>query len=314
MGQYLLKRLALTVVVVLLVMTGLSLLTQIVPGDPARAILGARADPAMVELVRKEMRLDDPVYVQVGAFIWGAVRGDLGNDFLSGVPVTSFISAALPHTLALAAMALLIVIFVGVPAGVYTATHPKSWLSMVVSAFSISLISIPSYVAGLVLLILFAINHRFLPAGGTGEFSHPVDYLRHLILPAGSLAAAWTGYIARLVRASMLEVLGTEYVKTANAYGLRDRLIHYKYALRNAVVPIVALFGVSLGSMMGGAVFIELIFNRPGLGTTIFQAIQVRNFTVVRAGVLVLALFFVFANLLADLVLRYLDPRIGTEL
>jgi peptide/nickel transport system permease protein len=152
-----------------------------------------------------------------------------------------------------------------------------------------------------------------MPALGAGQLSNPVDYLRHLALPATALAITWVGYLARLVRTSLLEVLNADYIRAARAAGLRQRLILYKYALKNALIPTVAVLGVGLGSLMGGAVFVEVIFNRPGMGSLIFNAIQTRNYPLVRAGVLVVACLFVAANLLADFAYTFLDPRIRLE-
>ena len=299
-----------TIVVVLLVMVLLSVLVHLVPGDPARAILGGSATAESVAQVRADMGLDDPLYEQIARFVSGAVRGDLGTDFVSSEPVTSFLWTALPHTIALTVAALLIASLIGIPAGVFSATHPRSPASWPINALSIVLITLPSYLAGLFLLIVFATGLKVLPAVGAGSFSDPVDYLRHLILPAVALGAAWTGYFARLVRASMLEVLSTNYVRAQRAYGLRRRTIHYRYALKNAIIPVVAMLGVGLGSLMAGAIFVELIFARPGLGTMIYDAIQQKNYPVLRGGVLVVAILFVVANLLADLSYRFLDPRI----
>ena len=313
MAWYFVRRLGMMVVVALLVMTFLALLVHLVPGDPAHAVLGRNATPETVREVRKQMHLDDPLYTQIWNFVWNALHGDLGRDFQAQIPVTTYVRAALPHTLVLAVVSMVLAALVGVPLGVFAATHPNTWLDNVTGVSSIGVIAIPSYVAGLVLLLVFSIWLGLLPAVGAGSFSHPRDYATHLLLPAVALGAAWAGYLARLVRASMLEVLGSDYIRAARAYGVGTRTIHYRFALKNAVIPVVALFGVGLGSLMGGAIFVELIFNRPGLGTMIYDAIQARNYTVVQGGVLVVALLFVLANLMADMCLRLLDPRIRPE-
>jgi len=186
-------------------------------------------------------------------------------------------------------------------------------LDRITALISISFITMPSYVAGLFLLLLFAVRLRALPAIGLGEDGNWVDYLKHLILPATALAITWIGYLARLVRASLLEVLNETYIRAAKAMGLPQRLVQYKYALKNALIPTVAVLGVGIGNLMGGAVFVEIIFSRPGLGTLIYTAIQTRNYPIVRAGVLIVALLFVVANLLADLACTYLDPRIQLD-
>jgi peptide/nickel transport system permease protein len=234
----------------------------------------------------------------------------MGKDIFTGRSISELVGAALPHTLILAWTSLSLAALIGIPLGVYSATHPDSWLDRVTAVISISFITIPSYVAGLFLLLIFAVQLRMMPAIGLGEEGNIADYVKHLILPATALAITWVGYLARLVRASMLEVLNQTYVRAAMAAGLSRRQVFYKYALKNAIIPTVAILGIGVGNLMAGAVFVELIFTRPGMGSLIYNAIQARNYPVVRAGVLVVAFLFVAANLLADLFYTYLDPRI----
>ena len=314
MVRYLLKRLFMAFVVVVLVMAFLGVLVHLVPGDPVKVILGPRADPQLSEIVRKHMNLDAPVATQVWDFIVNAFQGNLGQDFLSQLPVTRLIAGVLPHTVILALASLGLAVLLGVPLGVFAATHQNSILDRIVGIVSVSFITMPPYVAGLFLLLIFSVKLDVLPAIGSGSFSDPVDYLKHLALPAVALAVTWIGYLARLVRASMLEVLNTNYVRTAHAFGVSERVVFYKYALKNAIIPTVAVLGVGLGTLMGGTIFVEVIFTRPGLGSLIFDSIETRNYPVVRGSVLVVALLFVGANLIADLSYRYLDPRIRLEL
>jgi len=312
-ASYLARRLVMTLAVVVVVMTFLGVLVHLIPGDPVETVLGPRASPALAERVRAEMGLNDPVPAQVVDFFRGAARGDLGRDFVNNAPVTAIVGSHLPHTVILAFTALAAAALLGIPLGVYAATRPDTLMDRVTSLLSVSFITMPSYVAGLLLLLLFAVMLGWLPATGAGSLSDPGDYLRHLILPATALAITWVGYLARIVRTSMLEVMGANYIRAARALGLRERLIAYRYALKNAVVPTVALLGVSLGDLLGGAVFVELIFSRPGLGSLIVNAIANRNFPIVRGGVLVIALMFVAANLATDLTYRFLDPRVRVE-
>jgi peptide/nickel transport system permease protein len=300
-------------IVVVLSMTFLSTLVHIIPGDPVAIILGPRASPEMSAIVRKEMDLTSPVPLQVWHFIENAAQGSLGRDFVSQLPVTSLIGNALPHTMILAIASLGLAVLLGIPLGVYAATHANSPLDRVTGVVSVALITLPPYVAGLLLLLLFSVYLHWLPAIGVGSFSHPVDYLRHLVLPTFALALSWIGYFARLIRTSMLEVLNANHIRTARAFGVEDRVIFYKYALKNAIIPTVAVMGVGLGTLMGGAIFVEVIFTRPGLGSLIFQSIETRNYPIVRGGVLVIAVLFVAMNLLADLSYRFLDPRIRVE-
>ena len=313
MAGYLLKRLTMTLVVVVVVMVFLSVLVHLVPGEPASIILGPRASESLIAIVREEMKLDEPIHVQVWDFVTGALQGDLGRDFLSRAPVSELILDALPHTIVLAVVAMAVAALVGIPLGVYAATRPNTIIDRVTAVISVSFITMPYYIAGLFLLLLFSLHWSLFPAVGAGSFSDPVDYLRHLVLPATALALTWVGYIARLVRTSMLEVLGANYIRTARAFGVRERVVFYKYALKNAIIPTVAVVSVGLGELMGGAVFVEVIFTRPGLGSLAVEAIVARNFPVLQGTVLVIALVYVFANLVADLSYRLLDPRIRVE-
>jgi peptide/nickel transport system permease protein len=313
MTRYIAKRLGMTAIVVLLAVTFLGLLVHIVPGDPVKIILGPRASETLSQTVREEMDLDKPIPVQVWNFVTAAVQGDLGNDFVSHLPVWTLLESALPHTVVLAFAALGFAALLGIPLGVYAATHPNSWLDRVTGVISVAFITVPAFVAGLFLLLLFAVQLDMLPAIGAGSFSDPIDYLKHLVLPAAALAVTWIGYLGRLVRTSMLEVLGSNYIRTAHAFGLRERLIFYKYALKNAIIPTVAVLGVGLGNLLGSAVFVEVIFSRPGLGSLTVDAISNRNFPIVRGAVLIIVIMVVLANLLADLSYRLLDPRIRLE-
>jgi len=313
MVTYIFKRLGMTAVVCILAMVFLASMVHFIPGDPVRTLLGPRATPERSAKVREMMGLDDPVPVQVYNFVSNALQGDLGSDFVSGRPVTKIVLEALPHTFWLAIASLGLATLIGIPLGVYSAAHPNSLADRIASMLSISFITMPSFVAALLLLLLFAVQLDWLPAIGVGDPDDPVDYLRHLILPAIALAITWIGYLARLVRASMLEILNETYIRTAFSFGLRGRTVFYKHALRNAIIPTVAVLGVGLGNLLGGAIFTEVIFTRPGLGRLIYDAIADRNYPIVRGGILVAALFFVFANLIADLSYHFLDPRIRLE-
>ena len=310
MGAYLFRRLIMTVLVIVLVMTFLGALVHIIPGDPVTLMLGPRATPELIAQVRSQMELDEPVYTQVSNFMVNAAQGDLGVDFVTDTSVMNLVMQALPPTLALAALSLILAAVFGIPLGILSATRPNSLLDRVTAVFSVSMITIPPYVAGLLLLVIFAVRLNALPSIGSGDISDPVDYFLHLILPVTALAITWIGYIARLVRSSMLEVLNADYIRTARAYGLSDRRVAYKYALRNAIIPTIAVLGVAFGSLIGVAIFVEVIFARAGLGMLVFDAIQARNYPLVRGGVLAIAILFVLANLVADLTYQIVDPRI----
>lgn len=313
MGRYMLRRLGMTLAVVFVVVTFLGLLVHAIPGDPVSIIMGPRASPELAAKVREEMGLDQPLPSQIASYLLAAAQGDLGRDFVTNQPVTQIIFAHLPHTILLAFSALGLAAVLGIPLGVYAATRAGSMVDNATGLLSVSFITMPSYVTALFLLLLFPVLLGVLPATGAGDITDPVDYLSHLVLPSAALAVTWVGYLARIVRTSMLEVSGANYIRAARALGLHERLIAYRYALKNAIVPTVALLGVSLGDLLGGAVFVEVIFSRPGLGSLIVEAIADRNYPIVRGGVLIIALLFVAANLAADLSYRFLDPRIRVE-
>jgi peptide/nickel transport system permease protein len=256
------------------------------------------------------MNLDKPVLEQLGLALWSLIRLDFGQDIFTGRSISMLVGSALPHTLILAWTSLTLAAVIGIPLGVFSATNPDSWLDRLTAIISISFITVPSYVGGLFLLLIFAVKFQAMPAIGLGKEGDVGDYIIHLILPATALAITWVGYLARLVRASLLEVLNQTYIRAEMAAGMPRTKIFYKYALKNAIIPTVAVLGIGVGNLMAGAVFVELIFTRPGMGTLIYNAIQGRNYPVVRAGVLVIAFLFVGANLLADLLYTYLDPRI----
>lgn len=313
MLRYLAKRLMLIAGVLLLLLVFLSTLVHLVPGDPVQIILGPMASEEFAATVRKEMGLDQPIPMQVLHFVEAALRGDLGRDFVSHRPVVDMIVDVLPHTMILAISGLGLAVLVGVPLGVYAAVNSNSWADRLIAAVSITFITLPPYVVGLILMLIFSIGLAWLPALGAGRLDHPADYLVRLIQPATALALAWIGYIARLTRASMLEVLRADYIRTARSLGIGSARIYYVYALRSAIVPVVAVLGVGLGHLLGGAIFIEVIFTRPGLGSLFYDAIATRNFPVIRGIAVVVAMLFVVTNLLADLSYRLLDPRIRVE-
>src|SRR5438093_7100911 len=217
MGRYALRRLGMALIVVVLSMTFLSLLVHLIPGDPVKIILGPRASDELSAVVRTQMDLNSPVPLQVWHFIEHAFQGDLGRDFVSDLPVTTLIGNALPDTIVLAFASLLLAVLIGLPLGIYAATHANSRIDRIASVVSVSMITIPPYVAGLFLLLLFSVRFTWLPSIGSGSFGHPLDYLKHLALPAVALAVTWVGYLARLIRTSLLEVLGENHIRTARA-------------------------------------------------------------------------------------------------
>jgi len=313
MLSYIMRRVALAIGVALAVLVAMASLTRFIPGDPTTAIVGQRATPALRAEVRAELGLSLPLYQQIERFVRNALHGNLGNDLASNQPVTTVIGQALPNTLILAAASMMLAVAVAIPLAVLAAAHPNSMLDRALGLGSIALISIPSLVAALVLLIVFGVRLRLFPVIGSGSPSDPLDYLHHLVLPAVAIAIGWTGYLARLLRASLLEVLGSRHVAAARAFGIPQRVIVFQYALKNAFIPTMAIIGYGLASLTAGAVFVEVIFTRQGIGTLFLHAIETRDYPVIQGAVVVVAVIFIGVNLVVDLTYRFIDPRLRVE-
>ena len=264
----------------------------------------------MREAFRIRMGLDQPFFIQYVRFLGNVATGDLGVDVWSQRPVASIIAEQLPHTLALTFLGLGWAVVVGIPLGCFSAVQPNSALDKIVGVISVSAIAVPSFIVAIYSLLVFAVALRWLPALGVGEPSNPLDQLRHLILPSFAIGLGWVGYLARMVRASMLEVMGENHIRMARAYGLPRWRITYVYALKLAILPTVALLGVGVGGLLSGAVFAEIVFARPGIGKLVYDAVVTRNYPIVMGGVLVSTVLYAVSTLVSDLIAATLDPRI----
>jgi peptide/nickel transport system permease protein len=310
LARYLGRRVITALVVVLIVMAFLASLDRLIPGNPVTYVFGPHANPALIRQVRHQMGLDVSVPQQIYQYIVNAFQGNLGINFVTNQSVASLVMQNLQYTLVLAVSGLGLAVLVGVPLGVLAAVKPGGLVDRAIGIVSISVITLPPFVVGLLLILIFSVHLHVLPVIGAGAPGQPVDDIKHLVLPAVALALGWIGYIARLVRSNMLEVLTSNYVRTAHALGIRRRKVFFQYALKNAAAPVVAILGVGLGTLLGGAIFIEVIFDRPGLGTLAYDAIASRNFPIVQGTSLVIAVMVIVANLLADVTYRLLDTRI----
>jgi peptide/nickel transport system permease protein len=303
------SRLLTTVLTVLGAMLLLFALTVLVPGDPAAILLGPQASPEAAARFVAEMGLDQPIPIRFLRFFGHLLTGDLGTDVLSGRRVLDTVLAVLPYTIILTFSAIALALLLGVPLGAYAATRPGSWADHALAGVSVAFIAIPSFVIAILLLLVFSVWLDWLPVLGTGRAGDWVDQARRLILPTVALSVGWIGFIARLVRTSMLEVLNEPYIRTARAYGLSQTRITYMYALKNAFIPPLAILGLGVGRLLGGAVLVEIVFARPGLGRLVLDAINGRNFPVLQGAVLVVVVLFVRTNLVVDLLYAALDPR-----
>lgn len=285
------------------VATVVFVMARLLPGDPARVIAGVLASPEDVEHIRRQMGLDQPLLVQYGYFMGSLLRLDLGNSAHTNAPVVEEIGSRLPYTVELAVLALAIAITVGLLAGVAAAVRRNTMLDLVISSFSVFGVSMPVYWLGLMMIIVFAIYLHVLPAAGADE---PTS----IVMPAVTLALFSLALIARMTRSSMLEVLGQDYVRTARAKGAPFRLVVFRHALRNALLPIMTVVGLQFGALLGGAVVTETVFAWPGVGRLLIDSIFFRDYPVVQGLVLMFGTTFIVINLLVDLLYAYVDPRI----
>ena len=314
MWWYLLKRLGLSVVIILLAVAVLFVMLHSIPGDPVSIALGPRATPEIQAAYAAKMHLDKPLYYQFLIFVGNVLQGDLGADVFSNRPVAQTMADLLPYTVTLAVASLGWAMLVGIPLGCLSAIRPNSWLDRITGIISVGTIAVPSFLVSIWAILVFSITLRWLPVIGAGDEGDILDQLRHLILPAFAVGLGWVGYLARMVRASMLEVMGENYIRSARAFGLRPRTIIFRYALKVAILPTITLIGVGFGGLLSGTVFAEIIFSRPGVGKIIYDMVLARNFPVVQGAVLVTIALYVVVTLIADLVVSWLDPRVRESL
>ena len=311
---YLVKRIFLGIVIVILAVTLLFIMIHLVPGDPARIILGPRATPEMIANISAQMGLDRPLPIQILTFFGNLLRGDMGMDVITNRPVAATVFGQLPYTLWLILTAIIGAMMIGIPLGCYSALHRNSLADRISGIISVACITAPAFVVALYSLLIFAVWLKWFPAVGAGDKGDFWDQVSHLVLPAFAIGLSWVGYLSRLVRASMLEVLGDNHIRTARAYGLKENTVVFRYALKLAVLPTVTVIGVGMGFLLSAALFTEIVFARPGIGKLIFDSITTRNYPVVMGSVLVSTIMFVISTTLSDLVNAWLDPRIRASL
>lgn len=303
MGSYVVRRLLQSVFVVWGAVTVTFLVVRLVPGDPASLLLGPFSTQADRAALRSQLGLDDPLPSQYVAYLVDALRLDFGDSFRFGGDAMSHVLTAFPATVVLAVGAMLLTLFLSFPMGIVAARRPRGLVDQTVSAVSLVGQSLPQFWVGIMLVLLFAAGLGLLPSSGAGS-------LQSLVLPAVALALPYVGWLARLVRAGLIEELGADYVRTARAKGLSERVVFVFHALRNALVPVVTAAALVLGTFLGGAVIVEVVFAWPGVGKLLIDAISFRDYAVVQAAVVLIAVAYASLNLLVDLLYGYLDPRI----
>jgi ABC-type dipeptide/oligopeptide/nickel transport system permease component len=303
MVRYLVRRVVLLVPMAFLISAIVFWAIRLIPVDPVTLVLGPWATPDQKELARHKLGIDKPVYVQYGIYLRNAAHGDLGRSIHSGETVAALIEHALPYTLLLGVVALVVSHLIAIPMGVLAAVKQNSLVDQLAMGFAMVGLAIPAFWLALLLILLFSIHLRWLPAIGSGSW-------QHLVLPATTLALEGTALTARMARSATLEVLRQDYIRVARAKGLREKRVIYGHAVRNALIPIISLLGLRLGLIVGGAVIVEQIFAWPGMGRLLVQGILNRDYPVVQAVLVLLGIAVILSSLLADLLYTLADPRV----
>ncbi len=306
---YAVRRLLLSGLIVIVAVTLMFIMIRVVPGGPVSVMLGPRATPELKSALIERMGLNDPLPFQIAAFFGNLFAGDMGMDVFSNRRVSDIVFEQLPYTLELIFCSIMWSASLGMFLGAYAAARRDALADRIIAVISVACVAAPAFVVALLVLLVFAVHLQWFPAIGSGDPEHFSGRLRHLVLPSFAIGVSWVGYVARLVRASMLEVLAEPHIRTARAFGLSERRIVLVYALRIAVLPIVTVIGVGMGFLLSQAVFTEIVFARPGLGKLVIDSITTRNYPVVMGGVLVSTMVFVCATAAADIVNAALDPR-----
>ena len=306
MVTFVARRLLLAVPTLAGVLVVVFLLLYVAPGDPVLEMVGERADSTTIARLRAELRLDEPLPRQFAHYVGGVLRGDLGRSYITGRPILNDVLERFPRTLQLAAAAMLLATLTGVTIGVLSARAPGGWFDRAVLGATYLGISFPVYWVGLILIFLFAVQLRWLPPSGYGS-------LVFLVLPAVTLGSRSIAFLARMTRSAMLEVLGSDFIRTARAKGLRERAVLARHALRNAMIPVVTVLGLDFGYYLTGSILTETVFSWPGLGRYVVNAIARRDLPAIQGAVLFMSVTFVLVNLITDLVYAASDPRVSYE-
>ncbi|MEK8128014.1 ABC transporter permease [Paenibacillus filicis] len=303
MARFVWNRLLVSIPVLLGSLTLVFLIIHWLPGDPAQMIAGDDAAPDRVEFLREQFGLNQPLWQQYLQYLWDSMRGDFGHSFANSMPVMDRLIAQLPATLALTAVSTLFAVILGVLLGILSAVYRNRVLDYIVRVVSLLGVSMPKFWLGILLILIFSVHLKLLPAIGNGSF-------KQLILPAFALGITGAGMLARMVRNSVLEVIHEQFVLTLRAKGLTERLVLYKHVLRNALLPALTVLGLLVGEMLSGAVVTETVFSRQGLGKLVVDAINQKDIPVIQAAILITGVFNIIVNLLVDVSYSYVDPRV----
>jgi len=304
--RYVLKRVVLALPVLVGVSVVVFVAIRLIPGDPAQLMAGQAATQEVVQQIRQSLGLDQPLPVQYLYFLRNVVRGDLGRSLFNGAPVVEELAQRFPRTVRLALASMAVASLIGIPAGILAATRRSTWVDTAVMLVALAGVSVPVFWLGLNLILLFSVRLQWLPSFG-------YETWRHLVLPSLTLGAASTAIVARMTRSAMLEVLGQDYVRTARAKGLAERVVVNRHALRNALIPVVTVLGLQLGTLLSGAVLTETVFAWPGIGRLLVEAVLARDYPIIQGATLLIAATFVVLNVAVDVLYGLLDPRIRYE-
>ena len=311
MYAYIARRILATIPVMGVVAVFVFLLLHLAPGDPATVIAGDYARPEDIERIRARLGLDQPIYIQFVKWVFNLLQGDLGTSIFSNLPVTKLIGQRLEPTLALAISTLIVAVVLAVPMGVIAAWRAGAWIDRLVMVLAVLGFSVPVFVLGYILMYVFAIELKWLPVQGYSKIADGFwPFLRSIILPSVALGVIYIALIARITRASVLEVLNEDYIRTARAKGLDSRTVLIRHALKNAAVPIVTIIGIGIALLIGGVVVTESVFNIPGLGRLTVDSILRRDYPIIQGIILVFSGVYVLVNLMIDIAYTFLDPRI----
>ncbi|ABS15184.1 MULTISPECIES: ABC transporter permease [Brucella/Ochrobactrum group] len=310
MVSFLIKRMGFALFTLFSVLTLVFVIVRVLPGDPALVILGDQASPASIAALHHKLGLDQPIIVQYGSFMLGVLQGNLGTSMITGRSITAEIMNVLPYTMELTIASLILGVLLGVPAGVWAAVKRNKPADLLLRLVSLLGLSLPAFVAAIILLMIFAIQLRWFPVISSGGGDGLLDRLRQMALPTISLALIMMAYITRVTRSAMLEVLNQDFVRTAKAKGASHHAVVWRHALGNCTIPITTVVGLYLGILIGNSVLTEIVFSRPGLGKLILNALTQRDYTLLQGMIVIYTLMVVAVNMLTDLTYGFLDPRV----
>jgi len=314
MARFLFSRILQLIPTLFVVAVIVFFVTRLLPGNPAAVMLGPQASVEDVEKYTEELGLNEPVITQFFNYIWDLITLNFGNSLSYNAPIIDLILERFPNTIILAISALILAVIVGIPVGILAARKQNTFLDYLITTFSLVGVSMPIFWLGVMLVLLFSVNLGLFPATGMGDITEdPIDFFKHLVLPTIALATIPMAEFARIVRSSMIEVLKNDYVKAAKAKGIKNYLVIYKHALKNAITPLITVLGLQFSNLLGGAVLTETIFSWPGMGLLIVDAIERRDFVVVQNTVIFIAFIYVSINLIVDILYKVVNPKVNLE-